>query len=118
MNAYDFKVIQQQLFKFYSDKHIKVSLFIQDKLQSINGKIHLNFVGKAPVFTPAANKPGLIKIYKPGNPSAPVVTKQVQMLHTNKMVPNNYETRLEGNTQPWLGANMYADNREEPRVPW
>jgi hypothetical protein len=44
-NSYDFSVVKQQLFKFYQDKHIKVSLFIQDKIQSLTGTIHLNIIG-------------------------------------------------------------------------
>lgn len=31
-NAYDFQVIRQQMYKFFEDRHIKVSLFIQDKI--------------------------------------------------------------------------------------
>ena len=32
LNSYDFQVIKTQIFKFYQDKHIKVSLFIQDQI--------------------------------------------------------------------------------------
>ena len=30
LNSYDFHIVKTQIFKFYQDKHIKVSLFIQD----------------------------------------------------------------------------------------
>lgn len=32
LNSYDFHIIKTQVFKFYQDKHIKVSLFIQDQI--------------------------------------------------------------------------------------
>lgn len=57
-NCYDFVIVKQQLSKFYQDKHIKVSLFIQDKTQASDGVIHLNFVGTNPIHTPIGNKPG------------------------------------------------------------
>ena len=63
-NGYDFQVIKQQVSKLYQGKHIKVSLFIQDKVQSSDGTIYLNFTGKNPVFTPIGNKPGTLKILK------------------------------------------------------
>jgi len=28
MNAYDFQIVRQQMYKFFEDRHIKVSLFI------------------------------------------------------------------------------------------
>lgn len=37
----DHRVVKQQIYKFYQDKHIKVSLFIQDKVQSLDGTIYL-----------------------------------------------------------------------------
>lgn len=56
--SYDFVQVKRQLSKFYQDKHIKVSLFIQDKTQASDGVIHLNFVGINPIFTPMKNRPG------------------------------------------------------------
>ena len=30
--AYDWQIVRQQMYRFFEDKHIKVSLFIQDKI--------------------------------------------------------------------------------------
>ena len=30
--AYDWQIVRQQIYKFFEDRHIKVSLFIQDKI--------------------------------------------------------------------------------------
>lgn len=48
--AYDYMIIKQQLMKFFQDKHIKVSLFIQDGIQSLDGTIFLNFAGEGVIF--------------------------------------------------------------------
>ena len=117
-NAYEFSVIKQQMSKFYQDKHIKVSLFIQDKLQSMNGTITINFVGKNVVNTPAGMKPGFIKIFTPESQRIPVDTKQIKMVHTSKVEDNNLELRIEGTTQAHLGMNMYAADRGSPVIPW
>lgn len=79
----DHRTIKQHIFKFYQEKHIKVSLFIQDKLQALDGTIHLNFTGLNSVFTPAGHKPGLLKIYKQDNDAHVVIKEKViPMVHT------------------------------------
>ena len=40
------------------------------------------------------------------------------MLHSEKWEPYPYETRTECTTRPYLGSNLYADNREVPPIPW
>ncbi len=49
-NAFDFMIIKQQLMSFLQDRHIKVSLFIQEKIQSLDGTININFTGKGPIY--------------------------------------------------------------------
>jgi len=50
-SAYDMMVVRQQLYKFFQDKHIKVSMFIQDGIQGLDGTIYLNFAGEGPAFS-------------------------------------------------------------------
>mmetsp|Transcript_4215 Transcript_4215/g.7155 ORF Transcript_4215/g.7155 Transcript_4215/m.7155 type:complete len:125 (+) Transcript_4215:465-839(+) len=111
-NAYQFQVVKQQLFKFYQDKHIKVSLFITDKIQGLDGTIYLNFVGQNPIYTPKKSTPGTVTFIKTKK------TKQIKLLHSDKTTPNPFETRVEGSTQPWLGSNLYAADRKPPVIPW
>lgn len=47
-SAYDFQVVRQQIYKFFEDRHIKVSLFIQDKIQGLDGTIYLDFSDVGP----------------------------------------------------------------------
>lgn len=94
--------------KFFQDKHIKVSLFIQDAIQSLDGTIYLNFAQEGVIFS---EKPGTVK-YGDGRPS-----KQLPLVHAPHWVPNNFTKRLQGTTQPHLGSNMYAAERVKPPVP-
>ena len=48
-SAYDWQVIRQQMYKFFEDRHIKVSLFIQDKIQGLDGTIYLDFCQTGPI---------------------------------------------------------------------
>lgn len=40
------------------------------------------------------------------------------MIHTNMVADNEFGNRIEGNTQPHNGANLYAENRQTPPIPW
>jgi hypothetical protein len=94
--------------KFFQDKHIKVSLFIQDGIQSLDGTIYLNFAQEGVIFS---EMPGTVK-YGEGRPG-----KQLPLVHAPHWVPNNFTKRLQGTTQPHLGSNMYAAERVKPPVP-
>jgi hypothetical protein len=59
--------------KFFQDRHIKVSLFIQDQIQSLDGTIYLNFAKEGVIFSD--KKPGTIT-YSDGRPS-----KQLDLVH-------------------------------------
>ena len=48
-SAYDFFILKQQVFRFFEDKHIKVSLFIQEGIQGLDGTIYLDFCGYGPI---------------------------------------------------------------------
>ena len=53
--AYDYQIIRQQMYKFFEDRHIKVSLFIQDSIQGLDGTIYIDFCGIGPMHS---QKPG------------------------------------------------------------
>ena len=59
-SAYDYYLTKQELFKFFEDKHIKVSLFIQDEIQGLDGTVYLNFTGQGPF---KSIKVGSLNIY-------------------------------------------------------
>jgi len=62
-------MIKQQLYKFFQDKHIKVSLFIQDGIQGLDGTIYLDFADTGVIY---GQKPGQVRFYdgKSAEPAA------------------------------------------------
>ena len=102
------------MYKFFEDRHIKVSLFIQDKIQGLDGTIYLDFCGIGPKNS---QKPGQVIFYDPVS-SAQQRTKQITMMHSEKWEPYPYHNRTAMTTRPHLGANMYAENRAQPPIPW
>ena len=60
--AYDWQIVRQQMYKFFEDRHIKVSLFIQDKIQGLDGTIYLDFCGVGPKNS---QKPGMMTFFDP-----------------------------------------------------
>ena len=60
MTPFDFAGLKQTLCRFFTDKRVKVSLFLQDGLQKNDGTITLNYAGPLP---PGAERPGVIAYY-------------------------------------------------------
>lgn len=78
-NAYDYQVVRQQIYKFFEDRHIKVSLFIQDKIQGLDGSVFLDFCGVGPY---KSRKPGHITFYN--DQQAEIRSSCVQLVHSEK----------------------------------
>ena len=112
--AYDYQIIRQQMYKFFEDRHIKVSLFIQDKIQGLDGTIYIDFCGVGPKFS---QKPGQVIFFNPENGSQ-ARKKMINMMHSDKWQPYPFPTRNAQTTRPHLGTNMYAADREKPPIPW
>ena len=60
--SYDYMVIRQQLFKFFEDRHLNVSIFNRDEVQKPDGTIVLDMCGPGPQH---GLQPGVIKFYNP-----------------------------------------------------
>lgn len=61
-SPYDFIMVRQYMYKFFEGRHIKVSLFISDKIQGLDGTIYLDFSGNAPF---GSIKPGTVIQHDP-----------------------------------------------------
>lgn len=99
----EFILIRQTLLNFFQDMHIRVSIFLKDKVQNPNGRFVLPQGGSLPWgFDP----PGTIKVFdeKGG------LTKTVEFpAATNQTVaPKEGSFALVGNRVTKLGTNMYA----------
>ncbi len=124
-SAYDFQVVRMQIYRFFEDRHIKVSLFIQDKIQGLDGTIYLDFCNQGPI---ESIKPGLVKFFNPET-GKQARTKQIELIHSSQYQPYpasksttppdaTANQRLAIATRPHLGANIYAAERKPLPIPW
>ncbi|XP_069079965.1 protein OSCP1 isoform X1 [Pleurodeles waltl] len=104
--AGEFQLIRQTLLIFFQDMHIRVSIFLKDKVQNSNGRFVLPTSGPVPWGTEV---PGLIRMF---NFSGEEV-KRVEFLnggsYSSPMREGSYD--LYGDRVLKLGTNMYSVSR-------
>ncbi|XP_029475530.1 protein OSCP1 isoform X2 [Rhinatrema bivittatum] len=104
--AGEFQLIRQTLLIFFQDVHIRVSIFLKDKVQNSNGRFVLPICGPVPWGTEV---PGLIRIF---NLSGEEV-KRVEFLNGGNYISplreGSYD--LYGERILKLGTNMYSISR-------
>uniref|UniRef100_A0A8C3H2F0 Organic solute carrier partner 1 n=1 Tax=Corvus moneduloides TaxID=1196302 RepID=A0A8C3H2F0_CORMO len=102
----EFQLIRQTLLIFFQDMHIRVSIFLKDKVQNSNGRFVLPISGPVPWGTEV---PGLIRIFN---------HKGVEVRRAEFTTAGNYVTpqregsfELYGDRVLKLGTNMYSVTR-------
>uniref|UniRef100_A0A8B9F506 Organic solute carrier partner 1 n=1 Tax=Amazona collaria TaxID=241587 RepID=A0A8B9F506_9PSIT len=102
----EFQLIRQTLLIFFQDMHIRVSIFLKDKVQNSNGRFVLPISGPVPWGTEV---PGLIRIFNHDGD---------EVKRTEFTTPGNYVTPqregsfgLYGDRVLKLGTNMYSVSR-------
>ncbi|NXP29161.1 OSCP1 protein, partial [Scytalopus superciliaris] len=102
----EFQLIRQTLLIFFQDMHIRVSIFLKDKVQNSNGRFVLPISGPVPWGTEV---PGLIRMFN---------HKGVEVKRTEFTTAGNYVTpqregsfELYGDRVLKLGTNMYSVSR-------
>ncbi|XP_078537331.1 protein OSCP1 isoform X2 [Lissotriton helveticus] len=104
--AGEFQLIRQTLLIFFQDMHIRVSIFLKDKVQNSNGRFVLPTSGPVPWGTEV---PGLIRMF---NFSGEEV-KRVEFLnggsYSSPLREGSYD--LYGDRVHKLGTNMYSVSR-------
>lgn len=109
LTPYDYIILKQTLMRFLQGKNVKVSIFIQDNLQSNNSTIYLPMNEKAP---PLVNKPGVVKEFDSnGN-----VTKEdfIELKLSSLYIANSNKNRM-GNFDTVLGLNIFS-NETKPFI--
>ncbi|XP_019285792.1 protein OSCP1 isoform X1 [Panthera pardus] len=106
LSAGEFQLIRQTLLTFFQDLHIRVSLFLKDKVQNSNGRFVLPVSGPVPWGTEV---PGLIRMFD----SKGKEVKKVEFKHGGNYVtaPKEGSFELYGDRVLKLGTNMYSMNR-------
>eukprot|EP00343_Euplotes_focardii_P011635 CAMPEP_0205832014 /NCGR_PEP_ID=MMETSP0206-20130828/45764_1 /ASSEMBLY_ACC=CAM_ASM_000279 /TAXON_ID=36767 /ORGANISM="Euplotes focardii, Strain TN1" /LENGTH=354 /DNA_ID=CAMNT_0053137171 /DNA_START=41 /DNA_END=1101 /DNA_ORIENTATION=- len=105
--AYDFTMIKQNLLSFFQDRHVKVSLFIQEKIQSLDGTLNIFHTGIGPIYS---QKPGVVTYFDKNGEVRD--TDELNLKSGDFFEQNTFKKRLEGSTDPNLGLNMYAEERK------
>ncbi|XP_047383208.1 protein OSCP1 isoform X3 [Sciurus carolinensis] len=106
LSAGEFQLIRQTLLIFFQDLHIRVSIFLKDKVQNSNGRFVLPVSGPVPWGTEV---PGLIRMFN--NKGEEV--KKTEFKHGGNYVsaPKEASFELYGDRVLKLGTNMYSVNR-------
>ncbi|XP_077193403.1 protein OSCP1 isoform X1 [Paroedura picta] len=102
----EFQLIRQTLLIFFQDMHIRVSIFLKDKVQNSNGRFVLPTSGPVPWGTEV---PGLIRIFN----SKGDEIKRTEFVHGGNYVLPLREGSFDmyGDRVTKLGTNMYSISR-------
>ncbi|XP_053432360.1 protein OSCP1 isoform X4 [Nycticebus coucang] len=106
LSAGEFQLIRQTLLSFFQDLHIRVSIFLKDRVQNSNGRFVLPVSGPVPWGTEV---PGLIRMFNKKGEEV----KKMEFKHGGNYVAAHKEGSLElyGDRVLKLGTNMYSVNR-------
>ena len=101
----DYFALRQSLARFYQEKRVKVSLFLQEGLQLADGNIACTPSGALPVNT---DMPGRIVYYEDGKE---VRSETVKLANASQLKERSTSEKTE------LGLNLYAkDKRKKARA--
>ena len=102
----EYQLIRQTLLNFFQDMHIRVSIFLKDKVQNSNGRFVLPTSGPMPYGTEV---PGLIRYYnESGNE---IKTLQFTPGGSYQVSKGEGSFDMKGNRVTKLGTNMYSVSR-------
>ena len=112
--AYDYMVVRKNLYKFFEGRHIKVSLFIQDQIQGLDGTIYLDFSGPSCC---SSIQPGKV-IYHDPKTGIESSQKEIPLIQAEKWEAYPFNDRISQPTRDWIGSNTYAADRQKLPTPW
>ncbi|KAM6958800.1 protein OSCP1a, partial [Aplochiton taeniatus] len=104
----EFQLLRQTLLTFFQDMHIRVSLFLKDKIQNPNGRFALTTSGPVPHGTIV---PGLIRVFNSRGREVRHWEFPTGGSYTSPVREGSLE--LFGDRVTSLGSNMYSVTRPE-----
>ncbi|KAJ8366449.1 hypothetical protein AAFF_G00355500 [Aldrovandia affinis] len=102
----EFQLIRQTLLLFFQDLHIRVSIFLKDKVQNSNGRFALPTVGPVPHGTEV---PGLIRIFGPRVNEVKRTQFPAIGSYTSALREGSFD--IFGDRVTTLGTNIYCVSR-------
>lgn len=103
-NTWSYIILKQSLLRFFQGKNIKVSIFMNESLQSNTGVIYLPNLENAP---PLVNKPGLYRCFKDEVQKDAFIELPISKYYN----PSEEENRKESFTN--LGRNIFLGEVKE-----
>lgn len=108
MSLGEFWSLKQALCRFFQDRRVKVSLFLQDGIQNLDGTIVVSCAGPLPTGT---ELPGVIRYFDPSG--GRVGSDRVSSIEAPDAAPPSTGSALDPATRPCkLGENMYCRDRK------
>ena len=112
MPPLQFAVLKQTLCRFFSDKRVKVSLFLQDGLQKNDGAITLQYSGPLP---PGVDLPGQLSAFNDAGAPLGADTFTFPLVETiDGIMPLGPPIHPARGTACTLGLNLYSKERAPP----
>lgn len=105
MSSGSFHLIRQTLLNFFQDMHIRVSIFLKDKVQNSNGRFILKNNGPVPW---GAQVPGTIKVFNDNGKDKSTAFPSGGNYH---LLQKPGSTDMKGDRATKLGTNMYSQIR-------
>ncbi|XP_074625197.1 protein OSCP1-like [Acropora palmata] len=106
LNAGQFQIIRQTLLSFFQDMHIRVSIFLKDKVQNANGKFVITIDGVVPWDSEV---PGAIRYFNGDGQISRTSHFVTDCRHQLADKPGSFE--LLGDRVIKLGSNMYTASK-------
>lgn len=103
MSAGQFQLVRQTLLSFFQDMHIRVSIFLKDKVQTSNGRFVLSTGGPLPNGT---ESPGCIRLFDEKGNQVKTTNFPSGGNYGNSVKQGSFE--LKGDRVTKLGTNMYS----------
>ncbi|XP_046574652.1 protein OSCP1-like [Haliotis rubra] len=101
MSAGEFHLVRQTLLNFFQDMHIRVSIFLKDKVQSNNGRFVLQTSGELPWGTEV---PGTIRSFSEDSK----VSSSSFPCNSYSLAAKEGSYDMKGDRVTKLGTNMYS----------
>jgi hypothetical protein len=109
MTPGQFALLRQTLCRFFQDRRVKVSLFLQDGIQSADGLVNISHKGPLPH---GAETPGIIRYFDEGK----VAKEETVKLANSTDITKGPASKVDWTSTPrpcQLGQNLYSKERRK-----
>jgi hypothetical protein len=111
LKSADYAMLRHTLCRFFQDRRVKVSLFLQDAIQGPDGSIIISHKGPLPR---GSETPGTIRYFEDGKM---VKEEKVKLPNAENVTPPVTDVDITKPNRPCqLGTNLYAKDRRKAKA--